>query len=129
MSLPNRIEAYDDCFDAFQQALDDLVGARFKFSSRNEAGFFMLRMQQARSLQREQSKRLFAPTDLRWGKSEFDKLMVRQPREDTEGYWWVYVDRPGGEVLGIELLSNLQDAQPALTAPFIEGEVVNEVEK
>jgi len=108
MSLPNRIEAYDDCLDHFQSALDDSRGYRIKFATHGEANIFQLRLHQARALQRDINKRIYEPSHPLWGSSEFDKLIVRIPREDTEGGWWIYIERPQANILVAEPLSEVE---------------------
>lgn len=111
MSLPTHIDAYDDCLDYFQQALDDTHGLRLRFADYGQANIFTLRMHQARALQRQLHRRLYDANDPRYGRSEYDKLMVRQPRQDTEDMWWVYIERSNSRVVSVETLS-----QPAAGA-------------
>jgi len=105
MSLPAHIDAYDDCLDYFERALADPAGIRIEFDDYGQANLFTLRMHQARALQRQLHRRLYAADDVRHGRSEFDKLMVRQPREDDIGHWWVYIERSNSRVVSIEPLS------------------------
>lgn len=111
MSLPTHIDAYDDCMEYFQQALDDDLGLRIKFTDFGQANLFTLRMHQARALQRQLHRRLYPESDIRYGRSEFDKLTVRQPKQDTEDMWWVYIERSNSRVVTVESLS-----QPATGA-------------
>ena len=107
MSLPNSIDSYDDCLDYFEQALGDPAGLRLEFAEYGQANHFTLRMHQARALQRALHRRLYTEDDPRYGRSEFDRLMVRQPREDDLGHWWVYIERSNSRVLSVESLSTL----------------------
>lgn len=102
MSLPNRIAAYEDCLAAYDQALAS--GARVKFATKDEGTHFAFRMRQARALLREETKRVYPRDDPRWDKTDYDKLVVRGPMEDTEGFWWIYVELYGSKILGIEPL-------------------------
>lgn len=104
MSLPDQLAAYADCLDLYERALGDEVGARAKLPTVNEATMFRMRMHQARSLERAESRRMYDKTDIRYNKSEFDVLKVTV-REDTEGGWWVYVTRHGQEIETVETLS------------------------
>lgn len=105
MSLPARIEAYDDCFDTFDAALADAHGYRVCFADHGAANIFMLRMHMARSLQRDLHKRIYPKDDPKWGSSEYDKLVVRTPRQDAAGEWWVYIERASSSILAGEPLS------------------------
>lgn len=109
MSLPNQIAAYDDCFDIFARAAEDEKGVRVRFDEHSKAKFFQLRMCQARALERAESTRLYEKSDVRWNKSSFDKLVVRNPIQDTEGGWWVYIERHGAQVTDIEAISEIED--------------------
>lgn len=109
MSLPNSIAAYTDCFDILTRAVDDPKGVRVRFADEGKAKFFQLRANQARTLQREESMRIYDRGDVRWGKSEYDALVVRNPIEDTEGAWWVYVERHSAQITEVESLSEIED--------------------
>lgn len=100
MSLPQRIAAYEDCFRIFDRAITR--GARVAFATRGEAEYFAMRMQQARSLQRDESKQIYPSDDRRWGKSEYDKLVVRRAVEDDKGEWWIYIQRHDANILAVE---------------------------
>ena len=104
MSLPAHIDAYEDCLDYFEQALAKPTGIRVEFEDYGQANIFTLRMHQARALQRAMHKRIYTSDDPKHGRSEFDRLMVRQPREDDAGHWWVYIERSNSRVLSVEVL-------------------------
>lgn len=107
MTLSAQISAYEDCLALFERALNDKLGARACLGTRDRARIFVMRMHQARQLERDEAKKQFPKDDPRWGKSEFDVLRVTM-REDTENDWWVYLDRPGAEILAIDSLSELE---------------------
>ncbi len=104
MSLPTQIAAYGDCFDLFNRAKNDDRGIRVFIGLENVALRLRHRMQMARRLQRDESKRLYDLHAPQWGKSEFDDLVVTV-RKDTEGDWWLYIERYGMEIGEIESLS------------------------
>jgi hypothetical protein len=108
MSLPDRIAAYDDCFTIFDAALE--TGTRVCFATYGEAHIFMMRMHMARDLQRKETKRMYPPEDPRWGKTLYDRLIVRSPRKDDNGEYWVYIEAAHANILAIERL----DPAPAL---------------
>jgi hypothetical protein len=105
MSLPAHLDAYSDCLDYYERALADPHGVRVQFSDYGQAHLFTLRMHQARALQRALHRKIYTLDDVRYGRSEFDKLTVRQPREDTIGNWWVYIERSNARVVSVEPLS------------------------
>ncbi len=105
MSLPAHIDAYDDCLEYFEAALTDPAGIRIEFSDYGQANIFTLRMHQARALQRQMHKRIYTEEDPKYGRSDFDRLMVRQPREDDAGHWWVYIERSNSKVVSVEPLT------------------------
>jgi hypothetical protein len=106
VSLPNHLDAYDDCLDYFEQALTDPIGLRLKFEDYGQANLFTMRMHQARALQRTDHQRIYSPEDPRWGRSDFDRLMVRKPQyEEIENAWWVYIERGNSRVIAVEPLS------------------------
>jgi hypothetical protein len=104
MSLPRRIAAYDDCFDIYEKAAASTTGVRVAFSSYADARYFVTRMHTARSLQREESRRVYQPEDKRYDKSENDKYLIKYPVADDNGEWWVYVKPISASILAVETL-------------------------
>ena len=113
MSLPNHLDAYEDCLDFFEQALADTIGLRIRFPTYGQAHHFTMRMHQARALQRALHKRIYPDDDPKHGRSEFDRVTVRTPREDDTQQWWVYIERNNSKVTAIEPLSTLMDQPDA----------------
>ena len=103
MPLNNQILAYEDCFELFQRALADSRGIRARFYTSGKARHMQMRMNQARALEREESRRMYPSDDLRWNKSQFDVLAVKVNSVGNE--WWVVIERHGCNVLEIESLS------------------------
>lgn len=104
MSLPDRIGAFSDCIDYFEKALASSRGIRVEFADWGDATHFVMRMNQARKLERQDARRMFTHDDPRWGKSAFDCLMVRRPKAGHEDNWWVYIDRAESAVASVEEL-------------------------
>ncbi|MGH7238816.1 MAG: hypothetical protein ACREHG_01990 [Candidatus Saccharimonadales bacterium] len=109
MTLMDKIAAYEDCFEWFDQALNDAFGIRVRFSCQNDAYTFQLRMHQARALHRVESTKIYPETDLRYGKSEYDKLAVRRPVKDQDSCWIVDINRQGGGIVDVQALSELYE--------------------
>jgi hypothetical protein len=102
VSLPKRIAAYEDCFELLDHAVKS--GARAKFRTYPEAHIYGLRLNYARSLRAVENQRLYPKEHPSWGKTDYDHLIIRKPREDEEGCWWVYAEPAGAEILSIETL-------------------------
>lgn len=100
MALTEAIAAYTDCFEIYEAAHKSPKGVRVHIGDQKAAGIMRMRMNQARVLERKESKRLYDRTDPRYGKSENDKFRNRM-LEDTEGEWWLYVE-PWG-LMGLEI--------------------------
>ncbi len=109
MSLPHRIDAYPDCIRVFDQAIDD-GKVRVEFETKTEASIFQLRMCKARSLQRDETKRLYPTNDPRHNRSPYDSFVVRNPAEDDAGHWWVYIEPHGSNILSIESIPDETEA-------------------
>jgi hypothetical protein len=93
MSVSTAKFAYVDCFDLMDQALDDPVGVRKRFDDYGTAKHFVMRMHYARKLDRQANMVAFAEDHPMYGQSNYDHLIARDPREDREGKWWIYVER------------------------------------
>jgi len=102
LSLPNRIAAYTDCFEFFDHAVTH--GARASFRTYAEANIYSLRLNQARALRVIENQRLYPLDSPSWGKTDYDHLIVRKPRVDDDGLWWVYVEPAGANIVSIESL-------------------------
>lgn len=93
MSLTDQRAAYEDCYRLYQEAVDSPKGAgvRIPRPSQNDAKFFALRMNKARSIQRRDSRRVYPPDHHLFDTSEFDHLQVCVRGPDPTGEWWVEV--------------------------------------
>lgn len=105
MSLPQRLAAYDDCREVFDRATANPHGTRVAFKTYGEAHIFSLRMHTCRKLERDEMARIYDAMDTRWGKTEWDHLMVRKPADDGNGLWWVYVEPQGKNIVVVEDLT------------------------
>lgn len=106
MSLTDQRAAYTDCYDFYQAAVDSPNGAgvRHPFPTENEARFFALRMNKARSIQRRDSRRIYPTNSPLYDTSEFDHLQVIV-RPDTAGEWWAIVKPHAVDLSAIETLA------------------------
>lgn len=102
MTLPTAIGAYNDCFDYFTRALETPKGIRICFANEGDARFFLMRMNQARALQRMEAARMYPADSPLYNRSEYDVLQVRRPIRDAKDEWWIYVEPHNGRVLAVE---------------------------
>lgn len=110
MTLPNHLGAYEFEIEHFERAVTDPTGIRVHFG-KNSAGAkkFQLRLHQARSLDRQKTRRMYPKEDSRSGSSIYDPFIVRI-REDIAGDWWVYIERQKFDPSRIESLTEETDA-------------------
>ena len=95
MSLPNNLAAYEDCLKYFEDAVATSKGIRIPVDSDGEAHHLRLRLNHARVLLRDETKRMVERTHPAWGKSEFDRFRVtmRPPAVGpNEPGYWVYIE-------------------------------------
>lgn len=96
MSLSRQPAAYRDCDELFRLAITHATGARVPIGPRRAAAHqFQLRMNNYRTILREQTARIYPSDHPLYATSEFDHLSVTIA-EDTKGEWWVYV-KPSGD--------------------------------
>lgn len=93
MTVSTSPSAYSDCFDLLDAALARPTGVRFspREGSRGAAHSLITRLNYARTLSRDEARRIYPSDDPRHGVSPYDPLIVRMPRE-ADGKWWVYIE-------------------------------------
>ena len=107
MSLPTQLGAYGDCISYFSRAAANRLGTRIHCHNWTAAQYLRMRLHQARVLLRRESRRMFPPDHPAFDKSEFDYLVCRLlVAAESDGTWWVYIERHGQTVLAIEDLSD-----------------------
>ena len=90
MTLSPSRAAYEDCFELLDQALAG-DGIRVSAEDSGAAQHLFMRLHYARTLSRDESRKLYEPEHPEFGISAYDGLIVRRPRE-REGRWWVYIE-------------------------------------
>jgi hypothetical protein len=109
MALQSQIEAYHDCLGYYERALEK-GGIRLKTKgNEGDAKYLQLRLHKARQLHREENARMYPDGHPMHGNSPYDKFSVANPRRDTEGFWWVYIETRGAGVLEIEDLGEFYE--------------------
>ncbi len=112
MSLSDRPGAYADCYKLFDAAIENTKGVRMPVSlSESEARYYQMRMNQARVVLRNESKRIYSSDHPLYNSSEYDGLQVRV-RQDGK-IWYIYVE-PVGLIDMLEYIQPL-DALPPPT--------------
>lgn len=91
MSLPTSTAAYTDCYLIWEAAAHSRGGTRtWTGPSLTVAQNLRFRLNMARSVLREQSRRAFPIKDPAYNTSEFDAFKVTI-RQDTVDDYWVYI--------------------------------------
>ena len=104
MSLTDQPAAYADCYAVFRRAADTPGGVRMPIAQRKQsATMFQLRMNKARQIERDISRRVYPSTHQLYDCSEFDYLQVQVKGPDTEGWWYIYV-KPHGRMDLLEFI-------------------------
>jgi len=94
VSLTTARAAYTDCYDFYSAAADTTGGIRIPVGTSKDAQTLQMRMNMARQIQRNESRRVYQSDHPLYDVSEFDDLKV-QIREDTTGEWWMYISPHG----------------------------------
>jgi hypothetical protein len=76
-------------------ALKTRKGVRIPQETSGKASHLVCRLNYARNLARLLSMEVFEEDDPKYGIVEYDRLMIRKPKE-VDGKWWVFVERDGG---------------------------------
>jgi hypothetical protein len=84
--------SYQAEYELMDKALAEGKGVRTPIGSREAAMTYRLRLNRARALDRKLNADAFPPGTKMHGGSEYDEL-VFTVREDTDGEWWVYMER------------------------------------
>lgn len=119
MSLPKSRQSYLDCYRFLDAALNDRGGARIKAVDVNNAYFIRMRIHQARQLNRDDNKRLYAEDHPMYGSSPYDRLVIRI--KDEDGNVYIYAEHVANEMGDIEPLTGLP---PPDEDAIIEAEAV-----
>jgi hypothetical protein len=91
MSLSNSRQAYEDCYDMMDKALESSDGVRVGFEDREQAVYLRMRMNQARQLDRKFNTGRYNGDDPRRRHSEYDVLSMRIRVEG--GMYWIYIEK------------------------------------
>lgn len=84
MPPPRSIEAYQDCQEYWEKALDTPRGLGLTLETQGQATRFRMRMNMLRDKLRKQSRDIFPEGDPRHGRTPFDGLEVRADPENAK---------------------------------------------
>jgi len=93
MSNPASRVAYAQYYAVFDRAIESPLGVRLAFPNRGQAFHYRSRLHSARDIDRRHNKALYEVGHALHGASAYDTLIVRDPKPDAEGNWWLYVER------------------------------------
>lgn len=74
----SNINAYKDCQEYLDNALDSEEGISLELETKGMATRMMQRLNTCRKLYRERSKEMFQQSDPQWGVSPWDHLVVKK---------------------------------------------------
>lgn len=123
MSISNSRQAYLDCYELYDRALEDPLGARLKVKSYDAALYLRMRLHQARKIHRRDNADIYDYGHPMHGASTYDALTVRIKRHGDA--FWVYAERSPDISGDIEQLSQVAEGsvdEPAYDPPPPEPE-------
>lgn len=100
MTISTSKLAYGDCYDLFDQALEDEKGIRAKVEDMDAAIFLRMRMNQARKLDRQSNLETYEPGDPMYGRSNYDRLTFRI-RTMPDRSVWILLERTASNILEV----------------------------
>lgn len=104
MGLSNAINAYVDCKDLFEKALDDATGIRACMGTHEAAINMRTRLHYFRTLDRGVNAQIYPQGHPKHGLSDYDEYVV-QIRKDEDNQFWVYIQRRDANIHAVESLT------------------------
>ena len=92
MTLPDSHMSFQAEFEILDRGLDSDKGVRLSMIDRSQAYTYRHRLNHARNLDRRKNMETYEKGSPLYGRSEYDKLVMRI-RQDTEDGWWLYVEK------------------------------------
>lgn len=89
MSVSKSRLSYEDVFDVFSRASDDKHGIRIAFKDEGTAKYYRLRMNYARTIDRQDNKQIYELGHPMHGRSSYDHLMTTI--REIDGVWYLYL--------------------------------------
>lgn len=82
MTQPKSIEAYRDCEEKFEEALNSQYGIAVTLSDAGLAIRFIQKMNAYRTMLRKKNKEIYSPDDPHYNTSPYDAYKVSQDKND-----------------------------------------------
>ena len=76
-------ESFKDVFDVLDKSLEAKNGVRIVFENKKQATTYTHRIYRARMADRDQSKKITDPSDVKYGASPYDVLSVKRIDDKT----------------------------------------------
>jgi len=108
MTLSNSLSAYRDCKELFESAAEDDAGARALLRSSDHGTNLRMRMNYFRKLDRKANAEIYQPGHPLHGASAYDEFAISLA-QDTNGEWWIYVQRRQSMLGVVEKLSEVAE--------------------
>lgn len=110
MSISTSRLAYNDCFEVWEQALENPDGIRVKMTSHDEANYFRMRMHQARKIDRKDNLLAYEEGTKMHGASVYDPIVcrIRLRKEGT----YLYLEQNKVDAGRIERLQDVEEDEP-----------------
>ena len=118
MTVAQSRTAYDDVFEKFELAMTDPLGIRIAFDTQAAARTYMMRMHNARAIDRRDNAKTYPEGDPMHGQCIYDRLQCTI-REGDDGSWFVYVEPRDKYVGEVESLSEIEADTPQISADEI----------
>lgn len=99
MSLSTSRFAYNDIFDILERATEAKNGIRLCFASHDAAIHFRMRLNQARSIDREENLKLYKEGDPLYGRSVYDHFTTRIITSNDSPPWLYITPQPGPQTV------------------------------
>src|SRR5262245_58537559 len=104
MSYSKSVFAFDDVQPAFDKALAAEKGIRIVCASRSAAIILRSRFNYFRKLDRDENKKTYEPGHHLYGRSMYDRLILRVPPKGDANEHCVYIEKRDVSDLNIEEL-------------------------
>jgi hypothetical protein len=92
LTLPLSLLAYATEISTLDRARDSRKGIRVEFPSHEAAQHYRFRLYQARNLDRIKNREIYPEGNALYGSSVYDGIICKL-REDTDGHWWLYLEK------------------------------------
>lgn len=107
MAMSDSRAAYIDVFKVLDQAMEDPVGVRIKFTDNGDAMRYRLRINYARKLDRQDNREIYDVGHKMYGRSIYDPIQAIIEKDGDA--FWLYVRKADAIPLAIENLTPAEE--------------------